>query len=70
MTRRQISVYTLIVLRTLLVFDALLLLATGSLIAWFMTPPAGILFGAGCWLTAGLMFGGIRYVDRLYDRRS
>jgi hypothetical protein len=67
--RRTISVYTLLVLRSLLLFDAVLLLATGTLLARFMAAPAGMLFGAGCWLTAGLLFGGIGYADRLYDRR-
>jgi hypothetical protein len=67
--RRTISVYTLLVLRSLLFFDAVLLLATGTLLAWFMAAPAGVLFGAGCWLTGGLLFGGVRYADRLYDRR-
>jgi hypothetical protein len=63
------SVYALLVLRSLLVFDALLLLVTGALIAWFMAAPAGILFGAACWLGSGMMFGGVRFADRLYDRR-
>jgi hypothetical protein len=67
--RRMMSVYTLLVLRSLLVFDAVLLLVTGTLLAWFMAAPAGMLFGAGCWLAAGLLFGGVRYADRLYDRR-
>jgi hypothetical protein len=62
------SVYALIVLRSLLVFDALLLLVVGVLLARFMAAPAGILFGAGCWLTSGMLFGGVRWADRLYDR--
>jgi len=65
-----VSVYALIVLRSLLVFDALLLLAVGAGLAWFMEFPAGVVFGAGCWLLAGMMFGGVRYVDRLYDQRG
>jgi hypothetical protein len=63
------SVYALIVLRTLMVFDALLLCCVGALMALFMSAPAGILFGAGCWLTSGLLFGGVRWADRLYNRR-
>jgi hypothetical protein len=63
------SVYALIVLRSLLVFDALLLLVVGALMAWFMAAPAGIIFGGACWLGAGLLFGGVRFADRLYDRR-
>jgi hypothetical protein len=50
-------------------FDALLLLVVGALMAWFMAAPAGIIFGAACWLGAGLLFGGVRFADRLYDRR-
>lgn len=63
------SIYALLVLRSLLVFDGLLLLVVGGLLAWFMAAPAGLLFGAGCWLVAGMMFGGVRFADRLYDRR-
>jgi hypothetical protein len=62
------SVYALLVLRSLLVFDALLLLAVGALLGWFMDPPAGLVFGAACWLGAGAMFGGVRFADRLYER--
>jgi hypothetical protein len=65
----DVSVYALIVLRTLMVFDAFLLMAVGSVIAWFMAAPAGLVFGAACWLTAGLLVGGVRFADRLYDRR-
>jgi hypothetical protein len=64
-----LSVYALIVLRSLLVFDAFLLLAVGALLAWFMAFPAGVYFGAACWLGAGMLFGGVRFVDRLYERR-
>lgn len=64
------SVFALLVIRSLLVFDALLLLVVGALLALFMDAPAGLLFGAGCWLTAGIMFGGVRFADRLYERRG
>jgi hypothetical protein len=64
------SVYALLVLRSLLVFDALLMLTVGALMAWFMAAPAGVIFGAGCWLMAGMLVGGVRYADRLYDRRN
>ncbi len=63
------SVYTLLVLRSLLVFDALLLLVVGVLMAWAMAAPAGLIFGAVCWLLAGMLFGGVRFADHLYDRR-
>ena len=63
------SVYTLLVLRSVMVFDALLLLVVGALMAWSMAAPAGILFGAACWLGSGLLFGGVRFADHLYDRR-
>jgi hypothetical protein len=62
------SVYALLVLRTVMVANALLLLAVGGLLAWFMEHPAGWVFGAVCWFGAGLVFGGVRYVDRLYER--
>ena len=62
------SVYALLVMRTVMVFNALMLLAVGALLAWFMEHPAGWVFGAGCWFGAGLLFGGVRYVDRLYER--
>jgi hypothetical protein len=62
------SVQALLVLRSLLVFNALLMLAVGSLVARFMEAPAGIIFGAACWLLAGTLFGGVRFADRLYDR--
>jgi hypothetical protein len=65
-----VSVYTLLVLRSLLVFDALLLLMVGALLALFMDWPPGLVFGASCWLGAGMMFGGVRFADRLYDRRN
>ncbi|MCP2322804.1 hypothetical protein HDA40_001311 [Hamadaea flava] len=64
------SVYALIVLRSLLVFDTLLLLVVGAGLAYFMEFPAGVLFGAGCWLLAGMLIGAVRHVDRLYDRRG
>jgi hypothetical protein len=64
------SVFALLVIRSLLVFDALLLLVIGLLLAIFMEPPAGPLFGAGCWLVAGMMFGGVRFADRLYERQG
>jgi hypothetical protein len=62
-------VYALIVLRSLLVFDALLMLGVGALVAWYMEAPAGLWFGAGCWVLSGALFGGVRFADRLYNRR-
>ena len=62
-------VQTLLVLRTIMVFDAFLLLGTGALLAWFMEHPAGIIVGAACWLGSGMLFGGVRYADRLYERK-
>jgi hypothetical protein len=64
------SVYALLVLRSLMVFDAVLMLAVGTLMAWFMAWPPGILFGAACWLTAGMLFGGVRWADHLYRKRN
>lgn len=65
---RGMRVQTLLVLRSIMVFDAILLLLTGGLLAWFMEYPAGIIAGAGCWLGSGMLFGGVRYADRLYER--
>jgi hypothetical protein len=64
----RMRVYTLLVLRSIMFFDAVLMVVVGSLIGWFMARPAGLIFGAGCWLVGGMLFGGVRYADRLYDR--
>jgi hypothetical protein len=65
----RMSVYALIVIRSLLVFNGLLLVLVGFLFGVFMERPAGLIFGAGCWLTAGVLFGLIRFADRMYDSR-
>ena len=65
----RMRVQTLLVLRSIMVFDAILLLLTGGLLAWFMEQPAGIIAGAACWLGSGMLFGGARYADRLYERK-
>lgn len=44
-----------IVLRTLLVADIAILLATGTLLAVFMEHPAGFIFAGCCWTLAALL---------------
>ncbi len=58
----------MLVLRSVLVADAVLLLATGALLAIFMEHPAGLVAGAVCCVLAGLALGGARWTDRLYER--
>jgi hypothetical protein len=53
-----------IVLRTLLVADIGLLLATGTLFALFMERPAGLVFAGCCWALAGLLMSGLRLARR------
>lgn len=65
----RMSVYSLIVVRSLLVFNGLMLTLVGFALGLFMERPAGFFFGIGCWLFAGTLFGLVRYADRLYDRR-
>ena len=64
----RIGVGAFLVLRTVLVFDAVLLLVVAGLLAAFMEHPAGLIGAALCCLTAGLSLGGARWLDRLYDR--
>jgi hypothetical protein len=59
---------TMIVVRTLCVFNAGLLVALGTIFAVFMERPAGLLFAAACWAIACLMACCARIADRLYLR--
>jgi hypothetical protein len=34
-----------------------------------MERPAGLVFGAICWLGAGALFGLTRFADRMYESR-
>ena len=63
------SVYALIVVRSLLVFNGLMLTVVGFVLGVFMDRPAGLIFGAGCWLAAGALFGLVRFADRMYESR-
>ena len=66
--RGRISVRGYLVLRSVMVFDALILLAVAGLLAEFMAWPAGLIGSAGCVFTAGLCLGGARWLDRAYDK--
>lgn len=59
-----------IVLRTLLVADAGLLLATGTLFALFMERPAGFVFAGCCWALAALLMSASSIAHRLARRRD
>jgi fatty acid desaturase len=59
-----------IVLRTLLVADAGLLLATGTLLALFMQRPAGFVFAGCCWALAGLLMSALSIGGWLARRRG
>jgi type IV secretory pathway TrbD component len=65
----RMSVYALLVIRSLLVFNGLLLTLVGFVLAVFMERPAGVVFAAVCWVTAGALFGLTRFADRMYERR-
>jgi hypothetical protein len=67
--RRRPSVYALLVIRSLLVFNGFMVTIVGVLLAMFMQRPAGFFFAIGCWIGSGAMFGMIRYADRLYESR-
>ena len=64
----RIAVGTLLVLRSVLVFNALLLVGVAALLAQFMEHPAGLIGAALCLFVAGLSVGGARRLDRLYER--
>lgn len=65
----RMSVYALLVIRSLLVFNGLMLTLVGFLLGVFMERPAGLVFGALCWLAAGALFGLTRFADRMYESR-
>jgi hypothetical protein len=67
--RMRLSVYALLVIRSLLVFNGFMVTIVGILLALFMQRPAGFIFAIGCWIGAGAMFGMTRYADRLYESR-
>ena len=61
---------TRIVVRTLLVADAGLLLVTGALLALFMAPPAGLIFGGSCWALAAVLMSLLRIASRVSARAA
>ncbi len=61
--RRRYSVASLLVVRYLLISNGLLLIAVGFVSLLYVERPAGILLGAGFWLIAGLLFGGVPRTD-------
>ena len=65
---RRVSVGAYLVLRSVLVFNAVLLLAVAVLLALFMEHPAGLVGAGLCCVAAGMSLGGARWLDRLYDR--
>jgi hypothetical protein len=64
----RIGVGTFLVLRSILVFNAVLLIGVAALLAAFMEHPAGLVGAAICLTGAGMMIGGARWFDRLYER--
>ena len=64
----RMSVGTMLVLRSVLVFNAVLLLGFAALLARFMEHPAGLVGAGICCLAAGMAIGGARWTDRMYDR--
>jgi len=59
-----------IVLHTLLIADAGLLLAIGTLFALFMERPAGFVFAGCCWALAVLLISALCVARRLVRRRD
>jgi len=59
-----------IALRTLLVADIGLLLATGTLLALFMERPAGFVFAGCCWALAALLISAFCVANWLARRRD
>jgi hypothetical protein len=66
--RGRITVRAYLVLRSVMVFDALILIAVAALLAAFMERPAGIVGSALCFFGAGACLGGARWLDRVYDK--
>jgi len=64
----RIGVRSYLVLRSVLAFNAVLLLAVGALLATFMEHPAGLVAGGLCCVAAGMSLGGARWLDRLYQQ--
>jgi hypothetical protein len=65
--RRNISVGAYLVLRTVMVFNAVLLVCFAVLLGAFMERPAGLVACGLCCFCAGAAIGGARWLDRMYD---
>ncbi len=61
--RRRYSLASLLVVRYLLVSNGLLVIAVGFVCLLYVERPAGVLFAAGFWLLAGLLFGAVPLTD-------
>ena len=61
------SVRAYLMLRSVMVFDALILVVVAVLLWAFMQHPAGLVGSGLCCLTAGMSLGGARWLDRMYD---
>lgn len=59
----------MIVLRTVLLADVLLLLALAGVLYTYMEHPAGVIAAALCCLTGGCALAAARWLDRQYERR-
>jgi len=57
----------MLALRSVLVFNAILLLVVAALLARFMAHPAGLVGAGICLVGVGVMIGGVRWTDRLYQ---
>jgi len=66
--RERLSIRAYLVLRSVMVFDAILLLAVAVLLWAFMQHPAGVVGGGLCCLLAGLSLGAAGRLDVWYDQ--
>jgi hypothetical protein len=62
---RHVRAHALIVVGSLLVFNALVLIVVGFILAIFMERPAGLIFAIGCWTASGVLFAMVRFIDRI-----
>jgi hypothetical protein len=61
-----------IVVRTILVMDAVLVIAVGFICLLWFARPAGVLIAGSCWMAAGGLFGLLPFTDpyRVMARRA
>jgi hypothetical protein len=60
---RRLSPTSLMVLRLLLVGDAVVLAVVGLLCVLYVERPAGFVFAGGAWLLSGALFGAIHFTQ-------